>query len=99
MALPIYNVDLYEAGKKTWSQLTPEGRIFHGLLHGMNLTTGSANTIGETTEGGRYIRFIREDGHPFEVTHHKSKNGGTFYQYRFSKEHIAAIREQMKNNS
>ena len=96
MALPIYNVDLYEAGKKQWKDLTPEGKIFHALLHGAKATSGFANTVGETTEGGRYLRFIRQDGHPLEVTHHKSNNGGTYYEYSFSKEHIAEIREQMK---
>ena len=47
MALPIYNVDLYEAGKKQWKDLTPEGKIFHALLHGAKATSGFANTVGE----------------------------------------------------
>lgn len=97
MALPVYNFDLYEKGQKEWKDLTPRGRIFHALMHGGKLTSGRADTLGETSEGGRYIRYIRQDGHPFEVTHHKSKNGGTYYEYSFSREHIAEIRRQIES--
>lgn len=97
MALPIYNVDLYERGEKEWNELTKEGRIFHALLHGAKATSGFCNTIANTTEGARYLRFIRQDGHPLEITKLKSKEGGIYYEYSFSQEHIAEIRKQINN--
>ena len=95
MALPIYNVDLYEQGKKEWSELTKEGRIFHALLHGAKATSGFCNTIANTTEGARYLRFIRQDGHPLEIKHLRSKGGATYFEYSFSKEHIEEIKQQI----
>lgn len=98
MALKTYNIDLYEKGQKEWKDLTPAGRIFHALLHGGKLSPSVANDIGGTTEGTRYIRYIRKDGHPIETTSHKSQNGGVYYKYSFSEEHIREIKNQINNS-
>lgn len=36
-------------------------RILAALIRGMKLTPDDANRIGKTSDGTRYIRFIRED--------------------------------------
>lgn len=42
------------------STVAKSRRILNALLEGRKLTAFDANIIGRTTDGGRYIRFIRE---------------------------------------
>ena len=88
--LPTYDIE-----KKPFEKLNHTGKIFHALMHGAHLSPATANDIADTTEGTRFIRFIRQDGHPVETEKFKSKAGGTYYRYFFSKEQINAIKEQL----
>ena len=52
-------------------------RILNALLKGQRLTTFQANLIGETTEGGRRIRELRQ----YYPIHKEQVPGESYYRY------------------
>ncbi len=77
-----------------YCDLTKEGKLFWWLARGAGLTPMSANEQAGTTEGTRFLRWIREKHGHFVISKHRnSTDTGTYYVYAFEPEYAAAIRQ------
>lgn len=78
-----------------------KARIFRALALGWALTPASANTIGNTTDGTRYLRYIEADGYRLDRIPHTSSNGGRYFEYKLQADVLAEIDEyknKLKHN-
>lgn len=64
-------------------------RILDALLQGMVLTPKDANDIGDTTDGTRFIRFLREK---YPIKDEKVE-GELYHRYWMDKEYLASLKE------
>lgn len=74
-------------------------RILAALLRGMRLTPDDANRIGRTSDGTRYIRFIRED-YPVLKAEVAGENYKVYYidpewLHEYRKGHNKPLREKI----
>jgi len=88
-------MELY--GINTNKQLTKTGKLFKKLYEGTHLTSASANSEIRSTEGARFIRFIRQDGHPVQVRPHRTESGSRFLEYFFEDSYREEIRKAINN--
>lgn len=59
------------------------------LLQGMVLTPKDANDIGDTTDGTRFIRFLREK---YPIKDEKVE-GELYHRYWMDREYLASLKE------
>lgn len=71
---------------------TSKRLILNALLRGSRLTSYDANVIGKTTEGGRFIRFIRES---YPVLKEQVP-GELYYRYYIDPEWLSKYNEYRK---
>ena len=64
-------------------------RILEAMLQGEKITPADANRIGETTDGTRFIRFIREK---YPVKHEKVE-GELYHRYWIDETYLAELKE------
>ena len=64
-------------------------RILDALLQGMVLTPKDANDIGDTTDGTRFIRFLREK---YPIKDEKVE-GELYHRYWMDREYLASLKE------
>ena len=64
-------------------------RILDALLQGMVLTPKDANNIGDTTDGTRFIRFLREK---YPIKDEKVE-GELYHRYWMDREYLASLKE------
>ena len=64
-------------------------RILEAMLEGKKITPAEANTIGNTTDGTRFIRFIREK---YPVKQEKVE-GELYHRYWIDEEYLAQLKE------
>lgn len=64
-------------------------RILDAMLQGRKITPFEANTIGNTTDGTRFIRFIREK---YPVKDEKVE-GELYHRYWIDEEYLASLDE------
>lgn len=64
-------------------------RILQAMLEGKKITPAEANTIGNTTDGTRFIRFIREK---YPVKQEKVE-GELYHRYWIDEEYLAQLKE------
>ena len=64
-------------------------RILEAMLQGEKITPADANRIGETTDGTRFIRFIREK---YPVRHEKVE-GELYHRYWIDEAYLAELKE------
>lgn len=64
-------------------------RILDALLQGMVLTPKDANDIGDTTDGTRFIRFLREK---YPIKDEKVE-GELYHRYWMDREYLDSLRE------
>lgn len=64
-------------------------RILDALLQGMVLTPKDANDIGDTTDGTRFIRFLREK---YPIKDEKVE-GELYHRYWMDEEYLASLKE------
>lgn len=64
-------------------------RILKAMLEGKKITPAEANTIGNTTDGTRFIRFIREK---YPVKQEKVE-GELYHRYWIDEEYLAQLKE------
>lgn len=64
-------------------------RILDAMLQGQKITPAEANRIGDTTDGTRYIRFIREK---YPVKDEKVE-GELYHRYWIDEEYLAELDE------
>lgn len=85
----------YGIEKKPFSKLSKEGKLFHALVFGSKvLTPASANAVANTTDGTRFLRWIREDhGHFIQKKHRNADNTGTYFSYELEPDYAAAVRD------
>ena len=70
-------------------------RILDALLQGMVLTPKDANDIGDTTDGTRFIRFLREK---YPIKDEKVE-GELYHRYWMDREYLASLKEVGKQVS
>lgn len=70
-----------------------KARILNALLAGRKLTAHEANVIGKTTEGARFIRFIRQK---YPVLKAKVP-GEIYYQYWIDRDYLAELEQTRKD--
>jgi hypothetical protein len=70
-------------------------RILDAMLQGQKITPAEANRIGDTTDGTRYIRFIREK---YPVKSEKVE-GELYHRYWIDQEYLAELKEVGKEVS
>jgi hypothetical protein len=70
-------------------------RILSAMLQGQKITPAEANRIGDTTDGTRYIRFIREK---YPVKSEKVE-GELYHRYWIDQEYLAELEEVGKEVS
>lgn len=64
-------------------------RILQAMLEGKKITPIEANQIGNTTDGTRFIRFIREK---YPVKQEKVE-GELYHRYWIDEEYLAQLKE------
>jgi hypothetical protein len=64
-------------------------RILDAMLQGQKITPAQANRIGDTTDGTRYIRFIREK---YPVKSEKVE-GELYHRYWIDEEYLAGMKK------
>jgi hypothetical protein len=64
-------------------------RILEAMLAGKKITPIEANQIGDTTDGTRFIRFIREK---YPVKSEKVE-GELYHRYWIDEEYLAELKE------
>ena len=64
-------------------------RILDAMLQGRKITPKDANAIGDTTDGTRFIRFIREK---FPVKDEKVE-GELYHRYWIDESYLAQLKE------
>ena len=64
-------------------------RILDAMLSGKKITPFEANQIGQTTDGTRFIRFIRQR---FPVKHEKVE-GELYHRYWIDESYLAELRD------
>lgn len=64
-------------------------RILEAMLAGKKITPADANRIGDTTDGTRFIRFIREK---YPVKQEKVE-GELYHRYWIDEEYLAELKE------
>lgn len=64
-------------------------RILDAMLQGQKITPAEANRIGDTTDGTRYIRFIREK---YPVKDEKVE-GELYHRYWIDEAYLAELKE------
>lgn len=64
-------------------------RILEAMLAGKKITPIEANQIGDTTDGTRFIRFIREK---YPVKQEKVE-GELYHRYWIDEEYLAELKE------
>ena len=64
-------------------------RILDALLQGMVLTPKDANDIGDTTDGTRFIRFLREK---YPIKDEKVE-GELYHRYWMDREYLVSLKE------
>lgn len=64
-------------------------RILEAMLQGKKITPIEANQIGNTTDGTRFIRFIREK---YPVKQEKVE-GELYHRYWIDEEYLAQLKE------
>ena len=65
-------------------------RILSAMLQGRKITPAEANRIGETTDGTRFIRFIREK---YPVKSEKVE-GELYHRYWIDEEYLAQQKQE-----
>ena len=70
-------------------------RILDAMLQGQKITPAEANRIGDTTDGTRYIRFIREK---YPVKSEKVE-GELYHRYWIDEAYLAELKEVGKQVS
>ena len=70
-------------------------RILSAMLQGRKITPAEANRIGDTTDGTRFIRFIREK---YPVKSEKAE-GELYHRYWIDEEYLAELEEVGKEVS
>lgn len=70
-------------------------RILYAMLQGQKLTPADANRIGDTTDGTRFIRFIREK---YPVKDEKVE-GELYHRYWIDPDYLAELHEVGKEVS
>lgn len=70
-------------------------RILDAMLQGQKITPADANRLGDTTDGTRYIRFIREK---YPVKSEKVE-GELYRRYWIDEEYLAELDEVGKEVS
>lgn len=82
-----------EAGKTHFvmkeSTKAKSQRILDALLQGMVLTPKDANDIGDTTDGTRFIRFLREK---YPIKDEKVE-GELYHRYWMDREYLDSLKE------
>ena len=64
-------------------------RILDAMLQGQKITPADANRIGDTTDGTRHIRFIREK---YPVKDEKVE-GELYHRYWIDESYLAQLKE------
>lgn len=73
-------VPTYGVGILPHHLLSPKGKVFKAMVKGVILDTWMANALTDGVCGGRYIRFIREDGHEVNCTWEEGKDRSGFHK-------------------
>ena len=66
-------------------------RILDAMLKGRKITPADANRIGRTTDGTRYIRFIKEK---YPVRHEKVE-GELYHRYWIDENYLAGLKKPL----
>ena len=66
-------------------------RILNAMLKGRKITPADANRIGRTTDGTRYIRFIKEK---YPVRHEKVE-GELYHRYLIDENYLAGLKKPL----
>ena len=64
-------------------------RILDAMLQGRKITPAEANRIGDTTDGTRLIRFMREK---YPIKHEKVE-GELYHRYWIDESYLAQLKE------
>ena len=71
--------------------------IIKALENGMVLTNGSANELTLSSEGGRTIRLLRQEGYPISERWRPNRlRNGRIKEFFYTEETIKRIREERR---
>lgn len=90
----------YGIESKPYEKLSKKAKIFYALYKGRHLAPNESMTdifSFVSSDATRHIRQIRNEGNPVVTISHPMKEGGRYYEYYFTPEHIEEIQKQLKS--